>query len=53
MRSVSQRGEDSEEEPATYENVQNPESEESKGIATLWESAPSEITVLSDTINPF
>lgn len=35
MRSVSQHGDDSEEEPATYENVQNSEAEESGGAATL------------------
>lgn len=32
---MSQCGEDSEEEPATYGNVQNPEAEESGGAATL------------------
>lgn len=35
MRSLSQRGQNSEEEPAIYENVQNPEAEESGGTATL------------------
>lgn len=34
MRSMSQRGEDSEEEPTTYGNV-HPEAEESGGAASL------------------